>query len=556
MSSTPIFRIFDIPELVEVITQFLNPYDIAQCSATCKELALQLEPYLWQHFYVTTAPISWNKSLGLRRSTLLRVRHYLRTIDIRWKGALFLPLLADGLPSLAPPTETPSSSRSLELQQAPLRINSITIHDLPVFPQMAMQRLLTLASNCSYLTTLNIPSSVLAQPDAYHKSLLYTIQYQLLNLEQLAILKADPVHWDRTASLFNACFRHPRLTTLKCWFTMKVPAFQGMDPYGQLLRSMGIPWDNEAEDDSNYSNISNIRALRLPVFSCPVRELLIPLLIHHGPRLEYLGISNLCYHSDHLLQDVVAQYCSKLRHLSLFTQEDRSTLNPSIVRLLCGLRNPGLLSFSLRGTIPLRNLGAYIDIVTQCHAHSLEVAETMDGHPGEGSLTRLVARCEHLKRLWVGDLRRELIIDRQWACLGLKEVCYFYDPGFGNASRRVFLELGRLVNLEVLSLGCYSLEPLKSVDTGSKCGWLSELAGLKKLRHLIMMTDIWSQMGQNEVGFMDKSWPQLEKISFGYHREDLANILRQHHWQWLKTKKPWIRLTYWNDVSSYIARNT
>ncbi|KAF9342359.1 hypothetical protein BGX34_008289, partial [Mortierella sp. NVP85] len=195
------------PELVEAIARYLSPQDIYNCSVTCKELARQLEPYLWQHFSVAT---SCEGALAIPQGTLLRIRHHIRSIDIVYQEDFYLKALADGLLSpltlsgaisstfsLPPPNiseqqqQQQQQQRKQQQQQVPLKLRSITIHHLPKSNDAAAQHLLSVTFYCRYLTVLNIPSSVLTRDTSYHELLLHTISTKLPNLEQLAFLGVD-----------------------------------------------------------------------------------------------------------------------------------------------------------------------------------------------------------------------------------------------------------------------------------------------------------------------------------------------------------------------------
>ncbi|KAK3805025.1 MAG: hypothetical protein J3Q66DRAFT_423548 [Benniella sp.] len=68
-------------------------------------------------------------------------------------------------------------------------------------------------------------------------------------------------------------------------------------------------------------------------------------------------------------------------------------------------------------------------------------------------------------------------------------------------SKEVYAQIGRLDKLEELGLG-YILAGSAMMDLTLEEGWLAELAGLKKLRHFHLLTDLWTSMGQAEVEFM------------------------------------------------------
>ncbi|KAF9363855.1 hypothetical protein BGX34_003188, partial [Mortierella sp. NVP85] len=218
----------------------------------------------------------------------------------------------------------------------------------------------------------------------------------------------------------------------------------------------------------------------------------------------------------------------------------------------------------------------------------------------------LIVRLNTLKRLWIsmpitGD---DIPIiqpfpTKEWSCLDLRELCYCFNRYQGeDYTRELFYkQLGRLVKLEVLGIGyaekvtvsLYSNRPIRfrgPVDAPSPVGvlselinrgqlvpprdlqdpvdtpppptlveWLAGLSRLKELRHLFLITDLWCGMTQDDVQFMDSNWPQLERITFGFRKAKLAEIVSQPHWQWLKERRPWIQYSYWSDNSSYIAKN-
>ncbi|KAK3805033.1 MAG: hypothetical protein J3Q66DRAFT_423572 [Benniella sp.] len=89
-------------------------------------------------------------------------------------------------------------------------------------------------------------------------------------------------------------------------------------------------------------------------------------------------------------------------------------------------------------------------------------------------------------------------------------------------SKEVYAQIGRLDKLEELGLG-YILAGSAMMDLTLEEGWLAELAGLKKLRHFHLLTDLWTSMGQAEVEFMVSNWPKLEKkktLDMNEHRLD------------------------------------
>ncbi|KAK3822992.1 MAG: hypothetical protein J3Q66DRAFT_397462 [Benniella sp.] len=113
-------------------------------------------------------------------------------------------------------------------------------------------------------------------------------------------------------------------------------------------------------------------------------------------------------------------------------------------------------------------------------------------------------------------------------------------------AQQVYGQIGRMNKLRELSLGwddnlyVASWSKAFKFDLTLKYGWLSELAGLKELRHFEMSANFWSHIDQAEVEFMHAHWPNLEKISFAVR--DLERETKKEHWVWLKGKRPNLEL--------------
>jgi len=546
------------------------------------------------------------------QNALLRNRHHIRSIDIGCQEELCLTALTDDLPCPLPVSGTSnwtcslsSSSISEQQHQDPLRLRSITIHQLPESNDAAAQHLLSLTFHCYYLTVLNIPSLVLTRDPFYHELLLHTISSKLPNLEQLAFLGVDQVALGRTASLFEVSFQHPKLTALKCWFSA-IFTSPWEDSISMLLQSIGIPSDHGgvSHETMDHTNPPRIKDLRLPLFPVgfPVHRFLKPLLIYHGLGLERLGIPFNFNADNHSYSQFFAQYCPKLRHTS-FNFQDQYKL--CLHRAL-----DDLLSFSVRGgTTRIFHLWMLMvaDHFPAFQSETLREINIMECK-ADGSFMSAIIVIPSLERLWVSlpgpgsDVPLAQVLPTgDWKCLDLKELCYCYDSEGDGMERYLFhMRIGRLIHLEVLGIGrcekrdsqgqlvqqrsfgrpvdspplmlamqmmcsekfrhlmvghpaplSTSQEPVGTLPRG----WLSELANLKKLRHFFLMTDLWSKMTQADVQFMDGNWPQLERITFGFRKAQLADIVCQPHWQWLKEKRPWIQYSYWSDNSRYIAIN-
>jgi hypothetical protein len=286
-----------------------------------------------------------------------------------------------------------------------------------------------------------------------------------------------------------------------------------------------------------------------------------------------------------------------------------------LIQIFQGIRIlGGLISFSARGTEdrPWPTLITYL--LSSNHDRDLEEVDIMDVSVSVEFLN-LIVRLNNLKRLWISmpvTGHNIPIIQpfstKEWSCLDLRELCYCFNRYQGeDYTRELFYkQLGRLVKLEILGIGCVEQDtvyiqpnrpipfrgPVDTPSPGLLSGlinrgarllvqgqmvpsrdfqdpvdtppppppptlveWLAGLSRLKELRHLFLMTDLWYGMTRDDVQFMDSNWPQLERITFGFRKAQLAEIVSQPHWKWLKERRPWIQYSYWSDNTSYIAKN-
>ncbi|KAF9960820.1 hypothetical protein BGZ72_005826 [Mortierella alpina] len=219
----------------------------------------------------------------------------------------------------------------------------------------------------------------------------------------------------------------------------------------------------------------------------------------------------------------------------------------------------------------------------------------------------IMSSCRRLKRLWIVPVRYprrgtglhlQDVVEGEWVCLGLRELYVTLDRtvnvksalqamrleslapfnqesakntdheelqkevvgraelqkqgkcrAVAWAAKRVYSQIGRLVELKVLSIGAAmsdqgsrkAQEFAFDWDLTLSKGWLAELSGLKNLRHLHLRMNFWTRMGQAEVEFMDANWPLLESLAVnldGLYASDRDIFLRQPHWQWLEKRRP------------------
>ncbi|KAF9291474.1 hypothetical protein BGZ68_003894 [Mortierella alpina] len=336
-------------------------------------------------------------------------------------------------------------------------------------------------------------------------------------------------------------------------------------------------------------------------------NIVLPMLRSALVEIETLEMPELYYYwPAGFYEEVARKYCPRLRHLIIppYYADEYPAAVCSFIQGAVGLK-------TVRGTRFTDAFGSasstIVPTLIMHHSKTLEELELLDCRMIRSSDQQdVLASCKNLKRFWVvpdGSYRGEYasrfqdIVDREWGCLGLKELCLTLNRTIDDesaiaamqrelsalraqelsqerrqeerlmdgldqqgvqeqerqvkswAAKRVYMQIGRLVVLETLSLGTdesiYGRDEDRCVsewDLTLSKGWLAQLADLKNLRHLHMRTNFWSRMGQAEVEFMDAEWLLLGDITFDMEKRELSELVEQSHWQWLHRKRTNLRL--------------
>ncbi|KAF9280502.1 hypothetical protein BGZ68_007196 [Mortierella alpina] len=345
---------------------------------------------------------------------------------------------------------------------------------------------------------------------------------------------------------------------------------------------------------------SKIKALRFPEpedDETDLIRLVLPILRSELVDVEVLEVPRLLDNRpEEFYENIVRDYCPSLKHLILPPYDDDSQMANNFIRAATGLK-------TVRGVRLSDEIGwssrQMIRTLVQYQSKTLEDVELMLCRMIRScDQQALFVFCKQLKRFWMspdgmseGQHGTEFrdIITGAWSCLGMRELSLTLNrsidvkatleamrqdslnKGTGDgelevdepyragdkeqerkatawAAKQAFAQIGRLTALESLALGtdegphgsdAWVLE--SKWDLTLSKGYLSELAGLKKLRHFHMRTDHWSMMGQAEVEFMDAEWPWLDYVTFDIYSMNNAQFLKEvklPHWQWLQQKRP------------------
>ncbi|KAF9985819.1 hypothetical protein BGZ75_002490 [Mortierella antarctica] len=452
-------------------------------------------------------------------------------------------------------------------------------------------------------------------------------------------------------SLLRACLPLPRLSEFYCFFAFadEYETFEGDSEDDPEDDTENDPEDDTKDETEGENDIAEprgklktileeaiaartsengsidvkIRALRLPAllegdlvyvrdgrieisFSALMGlegnliSVLLPILRSKLIEIDTFEVPEFHGHrSKKFYEEMARKYFPGLRHLIISSGHGIGIVHPATVcafiRGASGLKTVTGSHFTDEYDPTLASI---VSALAMHHFGTLEELELIDckgiKSPDQQAI---LASCKHLKRFWVvpddkceseHGLRFQDILDGEWVCLGLRELCLTLDRTIDHISAKVFIQqglsasgarelskkdlyqssvkrrirmdswaakqvytqIGQLVVLETLALGTYHSpfdfldDILESEWDLTLCeGWLAELAGLKNLRHVQMRTDFWSRMGQAEVEFMDAEWPLLGDISFNLGKSELHDLLSQPHWQWLQQRRPHLRLT-------------
>ncbi|KAG0259770.1 hypothetical protein BG011_002381 [Mortierella polycephala] len=316
--TTPTQSVFDIPELLVCICQYLTQHDMAQCVATSKSFARVFEPFLYQHFYNDSRET-------FDSSGLIRNLHHLETAEMYLETAGMNPetvdmCLGDKLSyltsiihGLLKPEEWPVEFKSglpettALSKGSPICTNLKRLDDREL--ECALQEALAAKSAngtiTNKITSLQLPDSDQGYPKSF---LLPILQSELLDLKQFTIPLIVNDYYDELKTVLR---KHcPKLKYLDCPFspdpaqmdynTMTNIAF--FEVCTGLVRFCGTEFE-----DRNYCNDS--------------RGMVRALVRHQSETLEEIEFLDCHAVRSKDLQAILAS-CKRLRKLKVITPSD------------------------------------------------------------------------------------------------------------------------------------------------------------------------------------------------------------------------------------------
>ncbi|KAG0224399.1 hypothetical protein BGX31_008025 [Mortierella sp. GBA43] len=543
----------NLPELLMLIAEYLNPSDVAHWMATCKTFAYKLEPCLWRHLTI--------RNEAPPKDALLRNGSHILTIAIHKDGfdQNFIKALAQDIRALDQPF-----SKLHCLALGPFPLNAGPRHIIAqMVVDIARQSHLT-------LTTMTLPPSMLTIDSRLDSLVQDVLPTRLPNLSHLTIGKGGPVPWTRTLPFLVRCFQHPRLISLQCGFSIS-------DRNCSLQKLLAVL--DDVVQSKEGTGASCIKDLGLPSPDTGYKgQVLVPFLRVHGPSLESMWIPSIASDMDNqLLEKTVEESCPSLRHLGVVWSRRQPVKCSAIAAIIRGCKPAGLESIHLTGIDQQQRAVAtemkeIVESLVSHHAMALQELDLVKCVIQSEQQYWILERCPNLRRLWIQPQAtrspRSFTIyvhecNNDWACLEMKELCLTYgldwqlfhgqlgkslDKQALSASVRLYKQIGRLVQLEDLAIGFtaqnHSERSCYEHDLTLQKGWLAELVGLKKLRRLYVCKNLWKRMGQEEVEFMHQNWPLLQRVSFECEAWALNKIRNAPHWEWLREKRPWLQLAW------------
>ncbi|KAK3823065.1 MAG: hypothetical protein J3Q66DRAFT_437479 [Benniella sp.] len=592
MAATPPSSIFNVPELVGLVAQFLSSHDIAQCMTTCKAWTPFYEPYLWRD-------IKLDSSYPAPQALALN-RHRIRSLSIASNDFANLHTLAVDLPDtpFSAPSQEPLDSTSSSTVTGNnifqnlyiIRVDYDSGEDDYDERLLCLDYILRILHQSPGLLQLSPPCDILGNSVTSNQteSFLYALAHKLPYIKELNI-RGYSVLPKIALEFLRVCFNHPQLANLHCDFVIGRQSdnfsIEDFHQFNSFLNSM--------EDDKKAKEATGKTAL-----GSPIKSLLLPetaggfplnfvctLLRSYLPNLELFHIPGVNVDSapsfEESLRGAVAQGCPKLQHLRCWWSADERMARV-INSIVEGCEQWGLKSFYCVDFND-QNYRTILETLSEIHYKTLEEVELVDcRHVDSDDLVELFS-CRNLKKVKIqqSETGRSTIElqNVKFKCHDLKELQltmvqpdmnpetdYFSEEEeeeyedllprgrierFGRWIRRkaeeAYTQIGSLSKLESLSVGCEEKDYQELVldheyDLTLEHGWLQQLAGLKELKRFQMTSDFWSEMGQAEVEFMDAQWPKLETV--GFSSQDTKAIVKKPHWQWLQKRRPQL-VYYW-----------
>ncbi|KAG0197927.1 hypothetical protein BGX28_008577 [Mortierella sp. GBA30] len=488
----------------------------------------------------------------------------------------------------APPTSSSAQPdfvtlKSISFQLPEIDSNSAWHARCQTVPIELLASVLEMAPN---VTTMHLPSKTISV-QGYTERLAKVVEANLPHLKTLTFLgpqesalsfNRDEIPVSSVLRILQACLPKPSLKTLRFSFRMS------------YHRKTDSPLVTKASKEFAKSPTarSALTDFEFPKgrYDLPT-TFVFPIVKTCLPQLEVLNIPHISDQYFGKLALSIRDHCPNVRQIIMngdFRIRDDTSLSSGMERLVKTCKELKVFkgtNFKLHG-----NTGAVFGALLQ-HTRTLETVCYSNVHN------------DHLETLIsTGVALRTLVMDKEspltvtsaikadWACRGLRtlhltmkvmnstvklakkqELDYDmeFNPDFTPepltpsdlgymALRKMFKIIGSLTELEDLYLNQPDHGTLTEMEDGNEHlakinygrflrDWtlgvgLGFLGGLKKLRRWRLDYGL-EFIGQAEVEFIDRHWPNLEVITFyGEERHVKRHVHYGKHWTWLQERRP------------------
>jgi len=510
--------------------------------------------------------------------------HHLRSVQIimYWSSENYLE-------NLTPPNTVTSGTVShtgtpinkmTNLQRFMLRGYDCNHFDSLRHDHDILNSMMEILSTNHRLTHIKIEVTLDLLSSHIEERLLEALRQDLPLLQHLFLSNNDTYKSDSVAQatkFLNVCFQHPQLIHLEYraldhrWYDKPTPDSIAKAHFESLLNVLEHTFRTNAS--SEIVPGCRLKSLALPHVETGYPEsFLIPLLKTHLPELERFDVPILDGPYEDSLEKVVSGYCSKLKHLSGFLENQYRNANATIAVIRGCAKWGGLESFEMayhdyyEETVdPGHKL---IETLMKYHSTTLEEVH-IQSNACDMLWNPILTGCPNLKsfrllplgtntRVGVGfsDFTRDT-----WAVRNLKELRihlfqrhYYADMKEvavqeANALGEILKQIGRLTQLEVLDLAyVHSKYYDWAIDFSLERKWFMGLSELKQLRCVSMPNSFWMrEANQSCMEFMDTNWPRLEEIllrNSDYVGNERHKFFQSDHWQWLRRRKPDLKFVF------------
>ncbi|KAF9563052.1 hypothetical protein EC968_005016 [Mortierella alpina] len=571
-------EVFAAPELTAMMAQHLSLRDVAACKLTSRALNKAFNPHLWKHISIakTADKTRLTRIFYRARSSgsLYRNRQHIETLSLEIfandylcallniaspNGAASAPSTSTQAPASTPSHPGFSSLKSLSLGIGALNdiYSSWNAKDI-ILPDEPLMSLLETAPN---ITSLTLYPEVLgcAKFPTTLDSHLPHLETFILRFSKGQRVLHMPVSY--VLPILQPLFSKPKLTTLELNFVLS---------YKRTLHS-ALVTKTMKELAKNPRVKSSITSMVFPTGQYDLPSTFVnPIFKFCLPQLQILNVPLIGDQAYTKFADTVRDHCPNVRELDLRRNSpgrDPMAFDKGIEHLIKACKDLRVFYGRCGGNVIPDALHQHAATLETLILQTAMVSSAMVGLIKTMSALRTFVVSEgtslnvkgaiserwahrHLQRLeWTIEVKETTLMLVQKQKLHLDPE---FNPGLPSgklsdedlaymAMRKFFKKLGELTELEDLYIkhsnnSEWSLGKDWTLGVGLR--FLGGLVNLKKLRLDYGLEHI----GQAEVEFMYKHWPNLQEVIFCGEKSYVDKY--RDPWFWLKSRRLYLTYTF------------